>query len=285
MEVKWIGFDMDECIGSVMPLYTFIAELPRAFQAAGIQDTAKIYNTIKNGVYLSERAKETWLLRPAMYDALEALYQAYKAGRFYGAFIFSNNCSQELVSFLAFYCNAYMWRRFYDYTYPQIFKMAVSRDSPCRSPGSLDKTFDEVQRALAAHGQPLLTSSRDLMFFDDQEHILAGEIPYYVRVRPYYNYCKVARVVGALAGCADLVGAEAWARIVQRATAQEEIEGHYVLIPPTVKEYYIDRQMFASAFRSFLGVGLSVVGGKCRHTRGLRRHGRPGTRKKMLALR
>lgn len=285
MEVKWIGFDMDECIGSVMPLYTFIAELPRAFRAAGEQDTAKMYNTIKNCIYLSERAKQTWLLRPAMYDALEALYQAYKAGRFYGAFILSNNGSQKLVNFIAYYCNSYLWRRFHDYTYPQIFKMAVSRHSPCRSPGSQDKTFDEVQRALTAHGQPLLTSPRDLMFFDDQEHILAGEIPHYVRVRPYYNYCKVDRVSGALASCADLIGAEAWAQIVQHAQEEEAIESHYVLIPPTVKEYFIDRRMFDVALRSFLGVGLGVVGGKYRHTRGWRHHTRLGTRKKMLSHR
>ena len=264
MSDKWIGFDMDECIGSVMNLYTFIHELPVAYKAAGGKDSTQMYNAIKNGLYLSERMKDTWVLRPAMYDALAKLYDAHKSGLFYGAFVFSNNSSQELVNFVAYYCNAYIWRRFADYTYPVIFKMGVCRQSPSRS--TTDKTVLEIQRALSAHGLPLLTNARDLLFFDDQEHVLAGEISHYVRVRPYYNYCPVSRIADALKDCAKLVGAEAWERLLKKAAAEERIEPHYVTIPPNVKEYYLDRQMFLNAFRSFLGISPVSVGGKRRHT-------------------
>ena len=247
-----------------MALYTFIHELPIAYRAAGGKDSDVLYNTIKNGLYLSERSKMTWVLRPAMYDALAALYDAYKSGLFYGAFVFSNNSSQELVNFVAYFCNAYIWRRFSDFSHPVIFKMGICRLSPSRN--SSDKTVLEIQRALSAHAQPFLTNTRDLLFFDDQEHVLAGEIPNYIRVRPYYNYCRVSRVADALKDCAELVGAEAWDRIVKKATAEERIESYYVSTPPNVKEYYLDRQIFLNAFRRFLGLGPLTVGGKRRAT-------------------
>ncbi len=252
-----------------MALYTFIHDLPGAFKAAGGTDMNNLYNTMKNGLYLSERMKDTWVLRPAMYDALAKLYDAYKAGLFYGAFVFSNNGSQGLVNFMAYYCNAYIWRRFADFTRPVIFKMGVCRHSPSRS--TTDKTVLEIQRALAANGLPPLTNSRDLLFFDDQEHVLASEIPHYIRVRPYYNYCSVSRIAEALKDCSELVGAEAWERIVKRATSEEVVEPHYITMPPTVKEYYLDRQIFLNAFRSFLGVSPIPVGGKRRRSSTLRR--------------
>ena len=256
-------------MGSVMALYTLIQDLPEAYTATGKKDADTLYNTMKNGLYLSERMKDTWVLRPAMYDALAKLYDAYKSGLFYGAFVFSNNSSQELVNFMAYYCNAFMWRRFADHTHPVIFKMGVCRHSPSRS--TVDKTVLEIQRALAANGLPLLTNARDLLFFDDQEHVLAGEIPHYIRVRPYYNYCSVSRVAEALKDSAELVGAEAWERIVKKAASEERIESYYITIPPNVKEYYLDRQMFVNAFRSFLGVSPIPVGGKRRRSSTTRR--------------
>jgi hypothetical protein len=244
---KWVGFDMDECIGSVMPLYAFVKHLPKG----------KAIDTMKSSLYASERMKTTWLIRPAIYDALEMLYRAYKSGEVYGAFIFSNNGSQELVNFIADFLNGWMVRRFSDYSRPPIFKMAVHRTSRFRTPGSLDKSYNEVQRALAGHGLPLLESERDLLFFDDMVHVLTDEIRDYVQVRAYMNHCPLEKVIGALADCEAVVGSEAWGRILEKARYYEKEYhgGDYISTPPTVAQNIMDKHMFTVAFRRFLGRG------------------------------
>jgi hypothetical protein len=265
--VRWVGFDMDECIGSVMPLYAFVTKLPKAYAAAG--NTGNVFEDMKNALYFSENAKETWLIRPAFYDALSLLYRAYKGGMIYGAFIFSNNGSQELVDFLVYYCNGWMARKFHDLDRPSIFKMGVCRGSPLRSPGSLVKSYAEIQGALARKGLPLITAGSDLLFFDDMVHVLTSEIRDYVQVRPYVNLCPLDRVVSALSGLERNVGAEAWAAIVKLARhyAVEDSSSHYAKIPPTLKETIVDRIMFYQTLKNFLGMRAGALG---KHTRKVR---------------
>jgi hypothetical protein len=262
---KWVGFDMDECIGSVMPLYAFVKHLPA--------------EALINALLASEAARSTWLIRPATYYAVDILYRAWINGKVYGAFIFSNNGSQDLVNFVADYLNTYMARR-YGVREAKVFKMGVCRGSPARTPGSLDKSFSEVQRALSAYGLPLLTSERDLLFFDDMVHVLTGEIRDYVQVRPYYNHCPIERVIVALMPCESAVGKESWDKIIAKARHYEKTEsgGLNKTTPPTPAENIQDRYIFSQAFRRFLGHDYpSQRAGKTR------RH-RPRARKNTLRL-
>ncbi len=259
---------MDECIGSVMPLYAFVKYLPAA--AHGI---------LKEALFKSEMEHATWLIRPAIYNTLDILYRAYKSGAIVGAFIFSNNGSQELVNFIAGYLNEYMGKRFFD-TDIKIFKMGVHRTSPLRTPGSLDKSVSEVQRALSGYGLPLLTSERDLLFFDDMVHVLTSEIRDYVQVRPYYNHCPIERVIAALAPCEESVGKVFWEKIVAKARHYEnDHDGRlYKSTPPTASENIMDRYVFSQAFRRFLGHDYPVM------HRGKTRRSRRKARKNTLRL-
>jgi hypothetical protein len=219
--------------------------------------TAKValFTALKNDLYLSELAKSTWLVRPVIYEVLALLYHAFKARRVHGAFIFSNNGSQELVDFVAFYCNAYMRRKFQDFHLPPVFKMAACRGSPLRSPGTLIKSFTEIQQALRLQGLPTMDSEHDLLFFDDMQHVLSGEIPGYVQVRPYLNYCPIDRVIDALGQTKSAIGSTEWDSTVasaHRYAVSDRREG-YVLAPPNVKDYLSDRAHMLGAFRRFLG--------------------------------
>ena len=243
MMSKWVGFDMDECIGSVMPLYAFVTKLPKAHEA------------ITNALYISENAKYTWLLRPIFYDTLIMLYNAYKNGEIHGAFIFSNNGSQELVDFIVYYSNSWIAKKLHIRGTPPIFKMGVCRGSPLRSPGSLVKSISEIQGALAKKGLPLLTNSNDLLFFDDMVHELSSEIKNYVKVRPYLNLCPLDRVVNALADLENIVGSIAWSATVKFAYQyqNEDKDGRYIKTPPTAIETLQDTLIFHQALLRFLG--------------------------------
>ncbi len=267
---KWVGFDMDECIGSVMPLYSFVVSLPRL---SGKKK--EVLACVMQSLYLSESEKATWLFRPAMYTALELVYRAYKDGAIAGAFVFTNNGSENLVRFVAKYCNYWMARHARDFGKPKIFQMAVSRVSPLRSPGSLEKSYAEVQRALGGAGLSALSGPDDLLFFDDMPHRLQSEIAHYVQVRPYMNTCPLDRVVEALKDCAKLVTPEIWARVLEEAKADDRGDRRdgAVSTPPTVRDTLEDKAVFQGAFGSFL---RRRSGGTRRRRR--RRH-RPGTRR------
>jgi hypothetical protein len=271
--VRWVGFDMDECIGSVMPIYPFVTKLPKAYAAATGKSGSDVYEAMTNALYMSEITKNTWVLRPAFYDALSVLYRAFKTGKIYGAFIFSNNGSQELVDFLVHYSNACMARKFNDLDRPAIFKMGACRDSPLRSPGSLIKSYAEIQGALAKKGLPLMSSGRDLLFFDDMVHVLTGEIRDYVQVRPYLNLCPLERVVAALSGLEKLVGSTVWEAVVRLARhyAAEDKDPHYLKTPPTVKETINDTLMFHQGLKRFLGQRAGAFGKRTRKIRSARK--------------
>ena len=256
-----------------MPLYSFVVSLPRL---SGKEQQKAIHTCVMQSLYLSEGAKETWLFRPAMYTALELVYRAFKEGRITGAFIFSNNGSEDLVHFVAKYCNYWMSRKARDYSHPLIFQLAVSRASPLRSPGSLEKSYAEIQRALGGAGLPLLTSPRDLLFFDDMSHTLESEITYYIRIRPYMNLCPINRVVTALKGCAEFVPPETWSHILEE-TVLENLENRRedaVSFPPTVKDTLSDTAVFRAAFQSFLPTGGTRRRRRRTHRTATRRLGR-----------
>ena len=280
---------MDECMGSLMPLYAFVTKLPKAYITRTSGKPEVIYEAMKNALYVSENYKFTWLLRPAFYEALIMLYNAYKKGLIYGAFIFSNNSSQELVDFMVYYCNEWIARKSNDISHSSIFKMGVCRGSPLRSPGSLVKSLSEIQGALAKKGLPLLESSTDLLFFDDMVHELTSEIRNYVKVRQYMNQCPLDRVIEALGDIEDLDGSEAWYSIVKLAQhyQSEDKSEYHTKTPPTIQETLVDMIAFQQGFTRFLA---QRAGAAKRHSRKIRkslrkctlRHSRPYKNKKII---
>lgn len=253
--LKWVGFDMDECMGSLMPLYAFVTRLPNVYTTRISGKPEVIYEAMKNALYISENYKLTWLLRPAFYDALIILYNAYKNGKIHGAFIFSNNGSQELVDFMVYYCNGWIARKINDESGLSVFKMGVSRESPLRSPGSLIKNLSEIQNALVKKGLPIINNENDLLFFDDMKHELAHEIRNYVQVRPYLNLCPLERVINALEDIEEFVGSEAWGEIVKLAQfyRTEDKRINYIETPPTIQETVADAITIQQAFSRFFG--------------------------------
>ena len=270
MPTKWVGFDMDECIGSVMPLYTFVVTLPRM----GVPRRT-LHTCVKQCLYLSERAHETWLLRPAIYGALDRVYKAFKTGQIAGAFVFSNNGSADLVQFVSDFLNYWMYRKHRDFSRPQIFQMAVCRGSPLRSPGSLEKSYAEIVRALERSGLPLPSSPQDLLFFDDMEHTLQSETPHYVQVRAYMNTCPIDRIISALTPCAEIATPEIWEKALSKARGDDpgDRRDGALSMPPTVKDTRSDAEAFETAFDRF----LSSAGGGA--TRRRRRRGGQSTRR------
>ena len=73
-----------------------------------------------------------------------------------------------------------------------MFKVGFSAESPSRArfgkERKYEKSFEIIQHCLAVSGLRPCSSVKDLLFFDDQVHVLKGELgPYYCQVRPYKN--------------------------------------------------------------------------------------------------
>ncbi len=270
--VRWVGFDMDECIGSVMPLYTFITMIPALFVEENPDEPPEAaWTLLQRALVRSELSGKTWLLRPAIIDALDILYKEWRAGKIKGAFIYSNNGSERLVRFIGFLLNGMIAARHGDKN-ARLFQMGIHLKAPCRTQGSIDKTFTDIQACLSAYGLPPASSSADLMFFDDMEHVLAGEIPNYVQVRPYFNHTSIYTLLEVLDFFRPIVGEAAFKTVAEEA-ARNQIadlkarDNLYVLTPPTVDEMRSDMAAFRSAIQQFFR-SAPRGGGKtrrCRH--------------------
>ncbi len=255
-KVRWIGFDMDECIGSVMPLYSFL--LGGMKHGKTPRDKLLITRRIADAIIESEIIGLTWLVRPVMLDVLRRIYRAYKRRAIEGAFIYSNNGSPELVEFMMYLCNAFMWRLFSDKSRPWIFCACMHHGSPLRPKGSLVKNFAEIRNCLTAYGKPLPTSTEDLLFFDDLKHVLADEIPNYVQVPAYINHTSVHTLVEVLGFLENIVGSTEWEKIVAQAikNQEEDMKAHdniYVMKPQDSSGRTADAAVFLNALDRFLG--------------------------------
>ena len=265
--MRWVGFDMDECIGSLMPLYTFVTELP---EFAKEEKPDQVWNILIHALVRSELSRKTWLIRPALIGSLNILYEAWVAGKIQGAFVYSNNGSDRLVRFVASLLNGFI-TTIHRPRNARLFQMAVSLKTPCRTRGSTDKTFADIQACLEAHGLPPASSPADLLFFDDLEHVLAGEITHYVKVRPYSNYTSVYTLLEVLDFFKPIVG-EAEFQIIAENAARDQMadlkarENMYVLEPPTSAERREDTAMFRDAFARFFRAGMRG-GGRTRRWR------------------
>ena len=177
--VKWVGFDMDECVGTTHYLYpfarTFLTRNPSGFFNAALKALAK-----------SEMKRHTGYLRPALFPVLDKLYTAWKSGKITGAFMFSNNSNQALVELIRQLLNTIMGLQHSLPHPPLVVQMAVSAQTPERT-SSFIKDWDGVVACLKSKGLAPPVRKQDLLFYDDMPHVLERQIQHYCRV-PKYTY-------------------------------------------------------------------------------------------------
>lgn len=187
--VRWIGFDMDECLGSVMCLWAYsdylIPRLPHSMQSRVLE---KIAREIAFRAF--EPNQKTWIFRPDLDSILEFIIRAYNEKEITGCFILSNNNGKYLVELVRLVMN---YRCLKLGGPVSMFKAGWHRSAPCRK-GNLKKSWDIVQSCLEYSRLPTMSSPDDLLFYDDMVHVLSSEIPNYVQVSPYFNYTPYDKV-------------------------------------------------------------------------------------------
>ncbi len=253
--MRWVGFDMDECIGSLMPLYEYMLNLPKCGNTA--EERGVLFLSLAETLYHSERNGQTWLLRPAMMGVLRIVYAAWRNRKIQGAFVYSNNGSTTLVRFVAFWMNLCIKQLFQLRAIPAVFQMAVSSRASCRQLYGMVKSFESVQTCLIAHGLPECSSVNDLLFFDDMSHELQSQIRHYIQVPPYFNHTPATSVIAALSGIGNSLNCTRWVTIVNKSLDQQAADfsrpdNQYKLEKQSQQEYMNDIAMYKAAFASFL---------------------------------
>jgi hypothetical protein len=257
-KVRWVGFDMDECLGSFSPLYTFLHEIRETLRTK--MSPYEIDYMFEQQILNSEFVGFTWLFRPAIFHALRFVYLAYLHRQIEGAFILSNNGSGELVRFVGFLCNAIIGRLYPCHEPLMIFKMAVHANASCRIPDGV-KNFAVIQDCLRAHNLPTMNNTNDLLFFDDQLHVLSHEIPHYIQMRPYRNYTDVNILGQSLMKFHSIMSAAKWHKIIQNAQLNQHRDGlaleyRYIFdtahTPDEMIHFHNDLQQINTAFHNFL---------------------------------
>jgi len=175
--VKWVGFDMDECVGVTHYLYPFAHEFLN-------RETSTFFKTILKALAKSELRRDTGYLRPAMIPVLDAVYKSWKSGHIAGAFMYSNNSSHALVDMIRQLLNTMIGIRHMLPHPPLVLQMAVSAQTPER-PSSFVKDWEGIVRCLKSQGLVPPASKQDLLFYDDMPHVLEKQIPHYCRVPKY----------------------------------------------------------------------------------------------------
>ena len=245
-EIRWVGFDMDECLGSVMPLYTILPKL----QSRG--DFLHMFGLL----YESEITGRTWLFRPALFKALRLLWSAYDRDMIEGSFILSNNGSDMLVKSVGLMMNYFIQRLLNLREMPNVFQLGIHMDAPSRAPFGAIKSFEVVQHVLETHELPQCTSPDHLLFFDDMSHVLQSQIPHYVQVSPYFNHTDVAILADVLAPLGEEL--DDWhSTIIDAVDAQKEDflrpDNQYRMSPQDYDTTEEEEAMFRKAFQEFLG--------------------------------
>lgn len=185
--IRYIGFDMDECVGHVHPLHPFTNE----FMTREKADIATV-NRAAASLAACERARRTGFLRPCIPDVMCAVYDAVKRGQIRSAFLFSNNSNHSLVEFVGLLLETVVQQERGLAERPRLFEMVISYQSPERGEPTGIKDWASVTRSLAHHGLPLPTTTSDLLFFDDKTHALTPEIKHYTVVPAYHSSATLA---------------------------------------------------------------------------------------------
>jgi len=245
-EVRWVGFDMDECLGSVMPLYTILPKLQSR------DDFLRMFGLL----YESEITGRTWLFRPALFKALRLLWSAYDRGAIEGAFILSNNGSDILVKSVGLMLNYFIQRLLNLSEMPNAFQLGVHMGAPSRTQFGGIKSFEVVQHVLNTHDLPQCTSPDHLLFFDDMPHVMKSQITHYIQVPAYFNHTDVSILADVLAPLGEEL--DDWhSGIIGAVDTQTEDflrpDNKYVMLPQDYNKTEEDEAMFRKAFQEFLG--------------------------------
>jgi len=179
--IRYIGFDMDDCVGNVHALHPFT----NAFLTRNPEEVSFVERVVERFA-ACEIKRRTGFIRPAMLAVLPAVYAAIRSGHLYGVFLFSNNSNHSLVLFVKQALEEMTRQILHLSQPPSLFRMAISVQSPERGPRSGVKDWESIGRCLKHHRLPPPTSRRDLLFFDDKQHVLTGEIPHYTVVPAYH---------------------------------------------------------------------------------------------------
>ena len=219
--VRWIGFDLDECIGNLMPVSNF---------AKFISPESMI-----EALYPYEMCGETWLLRPGFAAVVTAVAAAYKDRKIWGAFLYSNNKRETTVQFARALLNKIAAESCGGV---EPFKGAFHCHDPSRS--SHDKNFADICNMLHCADLMPPTSTDDIVFFDDQIHPLVTEITHYYRVPKYESWTPVDKIVAAIGHLKSINAAEFDAAMLSTLKNQKDAEVVYdcPAVDPAVISYF-----------------------------------------------
>ena len=230
--VRWIGFDMDECVGNVMPLAAFAYNLGPDAVGQHLAD--------------SECEGRTWLLRPGFPIIIEMVAAAFAEKQIVGAFLYSNNSQSSLVECVCAILNTIAERRYG----VRPFLAGFHRSAAARDNNKV-KSYSDICNCLHVKDLPLPSTAEDLLFFDDMEHVLTSEIKYYVKVPKYDGRVSVITVAAALESLKTAVGDDFFTQIVILAL-EKEAERKDVEVPagePCI-------EAFVEGLAQFLGIGI-----------------------------
>lgn len=246
--IRWVGLDMDECIGSVMPIYAFLAEFVNRLGPA-------VLPTMRSILIQSELSGKTWLLRPAMVHLLLRLFEVQQEKKIVGVFLFSNNGSESLVTFVRYLLNGLVTYLTDNEEGDNLILMSIHAHHESR-PANYIKSYEVIQGCLAAHGLPTLASPHDLLFYDDMPHVLKGETPHYIQVRAYKNVTPIPNLVDAFSFFPNLIGRDAYEAVIKMAL-KDQAKDHKefpdsLFHPPTLEETQSDFLQMDTGLRRFL---------------------------------
>ena len=250
---RYIGFDMDDCVGHVHFLYPLANEFIK--DHAFIRKAAAV-------LAACERRRETGFFRPCIAEVMCAVYDAIRSRKIHGAFLFSNNSNQHTVEFVGLVMEAMVQQERELSKTPHLFEMAISFHSPERQVATEGETgvkdWAAITNSLHHHRLPLPTSHSDLLFFDDKKHVLTGEIPHYTVVPAYHSRASLADAIGPIEPHVPASLRDRWNKLNGHGAVR-----HFV---PTEDEG--GRTAFLGAIQRFLGVpaGKSGKSGKSRRT-------------------
>jgi hypothetical protein len=195
-QIKWIGFDMDDCLANVTPVYYFV-------KAYGAKELAPL-------LLEADKVGQIWLLRSNMQLIVDEVSKAVKEGNVFGAFLYSNNGSENMVELVMNMLNLMS-------NGVNPFKFGFHRGFVART-GQKVKTYEDICNCLHVADMPLPSNPDCLAFFDDKLQILRSEITLYRRVRRYRGYTPVQRIAEVLE---NHVGEELFDKAVLSAFQEE----------------------------------------------------------------
>ena len=257
---------MDECVGNVVPLYTFLIEFIYSYNNYN-HSLEPVFETLSQKLFESEAEGTTWLIRQSMHNILRELYRVQTTGLIHGAFLYSNNGNPELVCFVGYLLNRFVQIMYDLPKLPNVFKMCAWYGAPSRKKTGLAKNYTGIQNSLDYHELPTCTSPSDLLFFDDLVHELAYEIPNYVQVPAYSYYTDIHGLAQVFM---EFFVPETFEQVYEAAIRQVEddrrTEHSYVFRRPNDEESRVEMNIFTGPLQSFLSQG-ALKGARVRKTR------------------